>query len=111
MSKIKAFGHVDAITDPGREVLIVQATHLGLVTLSNELGNVIIADLDVRKVLEEVFDRNEAIMVSIHEEEGFLNRVKFLVELEPQLPFNLRDPLDRLISSCLGILRPCSLVP
>jgi hypothetical protein len=82
MSEIKAFWLVDRGANPPREVSIAQlASPFGVFVL-DELLEVVVVDLEVAtQVPHEVLDCDEAIVVRVEGQEGFLHFLETVLEL------------------------------
>ena len=84
---------MNAVAYPGTEVLIVELSYALRVSFAHQFSEVIVADLNVAKISQEVFDVNVTVMVCIHRKKGFLYRVELHTKLAAQGLFNFGDSI------------------
>lgn len=90
---------MDAVAEPRAKILIVDPALLVLVPLLHQFVDVFVVRVQVAEVAEEVFARDEAIVVLVHEQECLAHRVEVAAEfLLQQFLYHveaLQGPLER----------------
>ena len=81
MAEVEAGALMDAVSEPGAEVLIVDPSPRVLVPLLHQLIDVFIVWIKIAEVSEEVLACNVAVMILVHEEECLANGVEVAAEL------------------------------
>ena len=95
MAKDEAFGQLDGISDPLREVHVADHASLFGILVSDQLLEIVEAEvLFLPKVPQDVFDGNVTVVVRVEVKEGFAHRSPVGLELDFQPVFESFESLN-----------------